>query len=113
MARYDRLVSAKTKRGSSAVLVVVLVVAFFIAFLVASQGHVHLLTIALVLIVVYGLPVAAIVDLAMTAEDAFPKRAMGKEGWIILISILTLLTVIGGIVTALWWLLVSRRRIPD
>jgi hypothetical protein len=68
----------------------------------------YLLVLALLLVVALGLPIVAIVDLARTPDSAF-QRGMARGGWVAIISILTVTTVVGGIAVVLWWLLVSRR----
>jgi hypothetical protein len=68
----------------------------------------YLFFLALVLVAVLGLPIAAIVDLSRTPDFAF-RNGMARGGWIALISILTVTTLVGGVIVALWWLIVSRR----
>jgi hypothetical protein len=70
----------------------------------------YLLVMALIAGVCLGPSIVAIADLARTPDAAF-QEGMARSGWIATIAILTILTVVGGISVALWWLLVARRRI--
>jgi hypothetical protein len=70
----------------------------------------YLLVMGLIIAVCLGPPVVAIIDLARTPDVSF-QGGMARGGWIAIIAILTILTVVGGVVMALWWLLAARRRI--
>lgn len=70
----------------------------------------YLVVMVLILTLVLGPPIVAIIDLARTPDVAF-QGGMARRGWIALIAVLTILTLVGGIGVSLWWLLVSRRRI--
>lgn len=70
----------------------------------------YLLLVLLMAAVCLGIPIVAIVDLARTPDSSF-RGGMARGGWIAIIAVLTVLTIVGGVVVALWWLLVARRRI--
>jgi len=63
------------------------------------------------LLIFVAIPLAAIVDIARRPQGSFVGR-MSRGGWIGLIVALDLLTAVGGVVMAIWWFFVTRRRLP-